>query len=145
MDVKLREEINRLIEIGSGKKIIRTSTVVRLLNDLNSNTQDEYEGAIDYLESRGIGLEVDDSERKPFLDSSKISITPRTLSVEAIVKKIKYGEINLDTEFQRKRSLWKDDVKSQLIESFMVQLPIPPMYFDGKREDSWLVWVSAFL
>ena len=25
MDVKLREEINRLIEIGSGKKIIRTS------------------------------------------------------------------------------------------------------------------------
>ncbi len=139
MDVKLREEINRLIEIGSGKKIIRTSTVVRLLNDLNSNTQDEYEGAIDYLESRGIGLEVDDSERKPFLDSSKISITPRTLSVEAIVKKIKYGEINLDTEFQRKRSLWKDDVKSQLIESFMVQLPIPPMYFDGKREDSWLV------
>ena len=81
MDVKLREEINRLIEIGSGKKIIRTSTVVRLLNDLNSNTQDEYEGAIDYLESRGIGLEVDDSERKPFLDSSKISITPRTLSL----------------------------------------------------------------
>ena len=111
---------------------------MRLLNDLNSNTQDEYEGAIDYLESRGIGLEVDDSERKPFLDSSKISITPRTLSVEAIVKKIKYGEINLDTEFQRKRSLWKDDVKSQLIESFMVQLPIPPMYFDGKgRTAGW--------
>lgn len=73
------------------------------------------------------------------MDSSKIAITPKTLSVESIIKKIKYEEINLDTEFQRKRSLWKNDVKSQLIESFMVQLPIPPMYFDGKREDDWLV------
>ena len=64
---------------------------------------------------------------------------PKTLSVESIVKKIRYEEINLDTEFQRKRSLWKNDVKSQLIESFMVQLPVPPMYFDGKDANSWLV------
>ena len=74
-----------------------------------------------------------------FLDSSKIAIVPKTLSVESIVKKIRYEEINLDTEFQRKRSLWKNDVKSQLIESFMVQLPVPPMYFDGKDANSWLV------
>ena len=133
MDDKLCHELNKLIEIGSDKRIMRTSTVVQLLNDLNRKTQDEYDKAIGYLENRGIGLEVDDSERKPFLDSSKIAITPKTLSVESIVKKIKYGEINLDTEFQRKRSLWKNDVKSQLIESFMVQLPIPPMYFDGKK------------
>lgn len=139
MDDKLCHELNKLIEIGSDKRIMRTSTVVQLLNDLNRNTQDEYAKAIGYLEDKGIGLEVDDSERKPFLDSSKIAITPKTLSVESIVKKIKYGEINLDTEFQRKRSLWKNDVKSQLIESFMVQLPIPPMYFDGKKENEWLV------
>lgn len=139
MDSKLQEELNKLIEIGNEKKMIRTSTVAQLLYDLKRNSQNEYEETIEYLESRGIGLEVDDSERKPFLDSSKIAITPKTLSVESIVKKIKYDEINLDTEFQRKRSLWKNDVKSQLIESFMVQLPIPPMYFDGKKEDSWLI------
>lgn len=139
MDWKLQEELDKLIEIGNEKKMIRTSTVTQLLYDLKKTTQSEYEETIEYLESKGVGLEIDDSERKPFLDSSKIAITPRTLSVEAVVKKIKYEEINLDTEFQRKRSLWKNDVKSQLIESFMVQLPIPPMYFDGKREDSWLV------
>lgn len=139
MDDKLQENLNKLIEIGNEKKIIRTSTVTQLLNDLNRNTQNEYEEAIEYIESKGVGLEIDDSERKPFLDSSKISIIPKTLSVESIVKKIKSGDINLDTEFQRKRSLWKIDVKSQLIESFMVQLPIPPMYFDGKKEDEWLV------
>ncbi len=135
----MQEELNKLIEIGNEKRMIRTSTVVQLLYDLKRNTQSDYEETIEYLESMGIGLDIDDSERKPFLDSSKIAITPKTLSVESIVKKIKYEEINLDTEFQRKRSLWKNDVKSQLIESFMVQLPIPPMYFDGKKEDSWLV------
>ncbi len=139
MDGKLQEELNKLIEIGNEKRMIRTSTVVQLLFDMKRNTQSDYEETIEYLESMGIGLDIDDSERKPFLDSSKIAITPKTLSVESIVKKIKYEEINLDTEFQRKRSLWKNDVKSQLIESFMVQLPIPPMYFDGKKEDSWLV------
>lgn len=139
MDGKLQEELNKLIEIGNEKRMIRTSTVVQLLYDMKRNTQSDCEETIGYLESMGVGLDIDDSERKPFLDSSKIAITPKTLSVESIVKKIKYEEINLDTEFQRKRSLWKNDVKSQLIESFMVQLPIPPMYFDGKKEDSWLV------
>ncbi|MDE7210134.1 MAG: DUF262 domain-containing protein [Lachnospiraceae bacterium] len=138
MDDKLQDELNKITEIGNGKKIIRTSTITQLLNDLNRSIED-YDAAIDYLESRGIGLDVDDSERKPFLDSSKIAIVPKTLSVEAITKKIRYKEINLDTEFQRKRSLWKNDVKSQLIESFMVQLPIPPMYFDGQNADDWLV------
>lgn len=138
MDSKLKSELNKLIEMGNGKKIIRTSTITQLLNDLNRNVEEEYEDAVNYLEDKRIGLNVDDSERKPFLDSSKIAIVPKTLSVEAIVKKIKYEEINLDTEFQRKRSLWKNDVKSQLIESFMVQLPVPPMYFDG-HADNWLV------
>ena len=66
------------------------------------------------------------------LDSRKIAIIPKMLSVEAIVKRLKNDEINLDTEFQRKKSLWNITVKSQLIESLMIQLPIPPMYFDGR-------------
>lgn len=139
MDGKLQEELNKLIEISNEKKMIRTSTVAQLLFDMKRKTQREYEETIEYLEKKGVGLDIDNSESRPYLDSSKISITPKTLSVEAVVKKIKYEEINLDTEFQRKRSLWKNNVKSQLIESFMVQLPIPPMYFDGEREDSWLV------
>ena len=101
--------------------------------------EEDFEDAVQYVEEKNIGLNTDDSENKLFLDSSKIAIVPKTLSVESIVKKIRYEEINLDTEFQRKRSLWKNDVKSQLIESFMVQLPVPPMYFDGKDANSWLV------
>ena len=61
------------------------------------------------------------------------------MSVEAIVKKLKYKEIDLDTEFQRKRSLWTETVKSQLIESLMIQLPIPPMYFDARDTNKWKI------
>lgn len=30
-------------------------------------------------------------------------------------------------------------MKSQLIESLMIQLPIPPMYFDGRDSNLWQV------
>ena len=139
MEKKVKEELDKLIIIGNESGMLRTSTVKQLLNDLNKKTEEDFEDAVQYVEEKNIGLNTDDSENKLFLDSSKIAIVPKTLSVESIVKKIRYEEINLDTEFQRKRSLWKNDVKSQLIESFMVQLPVPPMYFDGKDANSWLV------
>ena len=46
MDGKLQEELNKLIEIGNEKKMIRTSTVAQLLYDLKRNTQNEYEETI---------------------------------------------------------------------------------------------------
>ena len=124
MEKKVKEELDKLIIIGNESGMLRTSTVKQLLNDLNKKTEEDFEDAVQYVEEKNIGLNTDDSENKLFLDSSKIAIVPKTLSVESIVKKIRYEEINLDTEFQRKRSLWKNDVKSQLIESFMVQLPM---------------------
>ena len=42
MNDKLYSELDKLIEIGNGKNMIHTSTVVQLLNDLNRNTEEEY-------------------------------------------------------------------------------------------------------
>lgn len=140
MDKKLKENLDKLILAGKENGGIRTTTIVQLLNDLKKYSEQQYNEAIGYVEEKGINLIVDSTEeRKTILDSSKISIQPKTLSVEAIVKKLKYGEIDLDTEFQRKRSLWNPSVKSQLIESLMIQLPIPPMYFDGRDADEWKI------
>ena len=138
MDKKLKEELQSLIEIGREKGQLRNVTIVQLLNDLGKKSEDVYNEVVEYIEDENILLAVDSEESNSvFLDSSKITIVPKTLSVEAIIKKIRYGEINLDTEFQRKRSLWKENVKSQLIESLMIQLPIPPMYFDGRDTNEW--------
>lgn len=139
-DILLKEELDKLIEIGKESGGLRTTTIIQLLNDLGRNTDEMYQGVVEYIEEKNIPLFVDDdSERNIVLDSSKIAILPKTLSVESIVKKIRYDEINLDTDFQRKRSLWSDSVKSQLIESLMIQLPIPPMYFDGHDPNKWQV------
>ncbi len=140
MDRKLREDVDRLILVGKENGGIRTTTIVQLLNDLKKYSEEQYDEVIGYIEEKGAALIVDSTEdKKTILDSSKISILPKTLSVEAVVKKLKHGEIDLDTEFQRKRSLWNISVKSQLIESLMIQLPIPPMYFDGRNADEWKI------
>lgn len=140
MDILIKEEVDKLLDIGKENGELRTSTVVQLLNDLRKMTDNVYKEVLEKIEDDGINLTVDDStQNRTVLDSSKIAILPKTLSVESIVKKIKYNEINLDTEFQRKRSLWNESVKSQLIESLMIQLPIPPMYFDGREANSWQI------
>ena len=141
MNSRLKKELDALIKIGEVSGGLRTHTIEQLLNDLGLNTDGTFGEAVDYIEnSNKITLIVDDEEEKRnVLDSSKIAILPKTLSVEAIVKRLKNDEINLDTEFQRKKSLWNQTVKSQLIESLMIQLPIPPMYFDGRDTNSWLI------
>ena len=141
MNSKLKKDLDALIKIGEARGSLRTYTVEQLLNDLGLNTDETFGEAVDYIEnSKKMILIVDDEEEKRnVLDSSKIAILPKTLSVEAIVKRLKNNEINLDTEFQRKKSLWSLTVKSQLIESLMIQLPRPPMYFDGRDTNAWLV------
>ncbi|HJA72491.1 MAG TPA: DUF262 domain-containing protein [Candidatus Lachnoclostridium stercoravium] len=140
MEKLVREEVGKLLSVGKENGGIRTTTIMQLLNDLREYSDEQYEEILNLIEEEKINLIVDSTEaRTTFLDSSKISIVSKTLSVETIVKKLKYGEIDLDTDFQRKRSLWSDNVKSQLIESLMIQLPIPPMYFDARNTNKWQI------
>lgn len=141
MDNKLKEQIDKLVKIGKEHRELNTRTISQLLYDMNMYTDDIYEETIGYIENNpDVVIIVDDEEPKRMvLDSSKIAIVPKTLSVEAIVTRLRNGEINLDTEFQRKKSLWNPIVKSQLIESLMIQLPIPPMYFDGRDANEWQI------
>lgn len=139
MDANIKENVEKIVTAGKENGSIKT-TITQLLNDLGIHSDEQYNEIIELIEERNINLIVDSTEqRNMILDSSKISIMPKTLSVEAIVKKLKYKEIDLDTEFQRKRSLWNDTVKSQLIESLMIQLPIPPMYFDARDANKWKI------
>lgn len=140
MDVNIRENVEKMLNAGRENGSIKTTSVTQLLNDLGKYSEEQYNEIIDLIEENNIALMVDSTEQgNMVLDSSKISIVPKTLSVEAIVKKLTYKEIDLDTEFQRKRSLWTETVKSQLIESLMIQLPIPPMYFDARETNKWKI------
>ena len=73
------------------------------------------------------------------LDPIKISISSNPISLEGILGKLEHGEIDLNTEFQRKNGLWDPKTKSQLIESLILRIPLPVFYFDGINDDKWLV------
>jgi hypothetical protein len=55
---------------------------------------------------------------------------------------IEDGAIDLNPEFQRKGNLWSETTMSRLIESILLQVPIPAFYFDaseGSNDNQWLV------
>jgi len=77
---------------------------------------------------------------KPF-NPSQIDITPRTMTIDLLIKRLKAEpvEIDLSPEFQRGKELWNKEKQSQLIESLLINFPLPTFYFDGTNNKNWLV------
>lgn len=78
-------------------------------------------------------LDIPNEER--FLNS-----TSYDYSVEFIVSMMQgeTAKIILEVPFQR-QYVWKDDKASQLIESIIMNVPIPPLYFAEEGDSRWLV------
>lgn len=87
--------------------------------------------AID-AEDKGLGM------KKPFNPNNiKIRLQPTT--IQLMMERITHKEIKLNTEFQRREGLWKDEQQSKLIESILIRIPMPVFYFDGSNPNEWLV------
>ena len=152
-DEKEKEELELLIQTGkrnAGKLNYMTVSNCFVGFSSEKQTEETYNEMIAYLETAGIkivddgsGIEGEDDplpvpEIRPF-DPSKIDIEMRTMELSSIIARLKYGEINMDTDFQRKSGLWTNIQKSQLIESLLLRIPIPAFYFDGGVRDNWLI------
>lgn len=150
---KEKKDLDLLVKTGekqAGK--LNSITVSNYFVGFSTEKQTEstYNEMIAYLENAGIeivddgsGIEAEDAlsplpEIRPF-DPSKIDIDMRTMELSSIIKRLKYGEINMNTDFQRKSGLWTKEQKSQLIESLLLRIPIPAFYFDGGIKDNWLI------
>lgn len=72
-------------------------------------------------------------------DLKKINVRGDVITIDNIYKRLKENEIRLDGYFQRKSNLWADDVKSRLIETIILNMPIPPLFFDITNDDKWLI------
>lgn len=82
-------------------------------------------------EDNGYALEIPKENR--FLNT-----TSYDYSVEYLYNLIKKGKIILEVPFQRKH-IWKNDKASMLIESIIMNVPIPPLYFAEEEDGKWLV------
>jgi len=76
----------------------------------------------------------------PF-DPTKIDIDTKTPSLDTLIKRIKNGTVQLNTEsyFQRKDDLWDATKQSRLIESILIRFPLPAFFFDASDDENWLV------
>ena len=75
---------------------------------------------------------------QPF-DPKKIDIQTKQMILEAIFRRLRNNEIDMNTGFQRKSDLWDSTKQSRLIESILIRFPLPAFYFDGTNDNKWLV------
>lgn len=102
---------------------------------MNSSLCDEKELVFD-CEKSGVSEEYEDTtEIEPF-DPKKISITKKNIALDVIIRRIKRGTIRLSPDFQR-NSVWSDKQKSLLIESLMLNIPIPMFYVAADEDGNW--------
>lgn len=69
---------------------------------------------------------------------SNIKIKTKQSIMGELVDRLKHDAIDLDPDFQR-NVVWDNIRKSQLLESILLQMPIPSFYFDGSDDDKWQV------
>lgn len=90
---------------------------------------------------RSVDEEVTDSDeegadadalREPW-DPGKIRVDPKTFSLKNVIDMIRDGDLELAPDFQRNQ-VWKARVKSLLIESILLRIPLPAFYFSGDAE-----------
>ncbi len=88
--------------------------------------------------SPGIDPDEDESIIQPF-DPELIRVETRPMTIDLLLQRIKYAELNLTPDFQRKDGIWNPRTKSRLIESILIRIPLPAFYMDATDEDKWVV------
>ncbi|CAA6825173.1 MAG: Unknown protein [uncultured Sulfurovum sp.] len=83
-------------------------------------------------------VQSDGNITNPF-STKDIRITHATIALSSIINRLKHDEIDLNPDFQRNSDLWGRKQMSRLIESILLKLPLPVLYFDVSEPDKWLV------
>jgi hypothetical protein len=93
-----------------------------------------------YTEVTTTGIEEDNQDETftdPF-NPEEISISSKLVSMETCLRRIEQKTIILNPDFQRKE-VWKEDKKSQLIESLMLKIPLPMFYVSADERNNYTV------
>ncbi len=90
-------------------------------------------------EESGIEEETLDEEMAtaPY-DPTQVKVDYKPFSIFQVLRKINLGEINLHPDFQR-RFVWDRTRQSRLIESILINIPLPAFYLDAATVNQWAV------
>lgn len=111
------------------------ANAVTELNNRDLEPESFDENSLDQVEN-----DDEEDERRSFrYDPDKINIITREPTIEQLLRRIDEEALNLAPKFQRQADIWKPDVKSRLIESILIRIPLPAFYVDATDEENWLV------
>ncbi len=68
-----------------------------------------------------------------------ISVTNITIDLYSLIKRLEHNEIDLNPNFRKEVKLWNQKKMSRFIESILLRLPLPILYFDVSNPDKWMV------
>jgi hypothetical protein len=105
-----------------------------MMPDTKQQTDDDLENS----DHQDIDLDEDESIIQPF-DPELIRVETRPMTIDLLLQRIKYEELDLAPDFQRKGGIWNQLTKSRLIESILIRIPLPAFYMDATNEDKWVV------
>ncbi|MBF1713885.1 MAG: DUF262 domain-containing protein [Streptococcus intermedius] len=93
----------------------------------------------DTIQNEEIEIEDTSSEQDkriayPF-NPNDIEIETPPYTIGYLIDRMEHGEINMNTDFQRKGNLWTEEKQSRLIESILLGLPLPAFYFDTANKE----------
>lgn len=99
------------------------------------------DGRSDKLENEdsdelGEPFDIDDKKYKE-LDGARIR--HQTPMFSLLFDRMRYEEIELQPNFQRRDRIWSSKDKSALVESILIGLPIPNLYFAERKNGHWVV------
>ena len=83
----------------------------------------------------GVEAETNTNSIEPF-DPDSISIEPKVVAMDLLLRRLRQGSIKLAPNFQR-RFVWDEVRCSQLIESLMLRIPLPMFYVAANEDGSW--------
>ena len=70
--------------------------------------------------------------------SQEVDIKEERFSVFELMRKLEQNKILMNPDFQR-NLVWKQDQKSQFIESIILNVPLPPFYFRKERDGTYII------
>lgn len=88
--------------------------------------------------SDGTEEDLEPVMQEPF-NPAEINIISKPDTLHNIIERLKHGEIDMNTDFQRHAELWNNQKMAKLIESILIRFPLPAFYFDASDDDKWLI------
>lgn len=80
-----------------------------------------------------------DLNSQPAFDPTKIDVITQSRTIDALLGRLKHGEMDLSPDFQRSANLWNAERKTSLIESILLRIPIPSLYVSEDENGDYAV------